>query len=429
MLKKFLYVGTSRLIVAGGQIFLIPIAVMQIGAAGYGLFNLMLQGAQLIRLVALQGVSQVLIRDFKQLETKHGISSLYSAALVILMVSLGLVSLLLIPFSNIVTSTFHLSTEQIWLMLSLGIAVSFFGIKQVLLYNNKLGAYTIWDTVQVLGTTLSLILVGMIIPSPVAYGIAFTVTTLIIALVMHNYSDGSNPKWQVVLEILHEMKDFGLLIMLGEVLAWFLAIAARFQIAAMLNLEQTGIYVAAYQLFVAPATMLGFAVALVIQPSAFASDGKDFRSRMEKASTLLVIFSILYAIPALIFGKQIFAILFRHHAEVSTSFILLLILAGLANSFFYLEIIAGKYARSAKLLLIAQAIAALLMLIGNWFLLPRFGILAAASTSCAAYLIQIIFIRWFINKDYSFSYFSYLAARNILTQILIRSQQSLKRGA
>lgn len=428
MVKKFFYFGASRLIILGGQLLLIPIAVTQLGTAGYGLYNLMLQGAQLVRLAALQGVAQVLTRDSSRLTASHGESRLYSAALTIVVVSLLLVALVIIPFKPIITSTFHLSSDQIWLVMAMAIAVSFFGLKQVLIYNNKLGAYTVWDTVQILGTTFALILIGVIIPTAEAYAWTFAVVTLFVGLAMRHYAGASRPQWQLIRELAFEIRRYGLPLMLGEGLGWLVAVADRFQIAAMLSLEQTGIYIAAYQLFVAPANMLGYAVAMVIQPSAFAGDTKSYRSRMEQASTLLTILSLLYAIPALLFGKQIFAVFFRHHAEVDTSFILLLVLAGLANSFLYLEIIAGKYARSAKLILVAQASAALAILVGNWFLLPRIGIVAAAMTSFAAYLLQIVIIRGLIGKDYCFHYFSLTAAHVVSSRLRVGVMRALKKG-
>lgn len=403
----------------GGQLLLMPIAVTQLGAAGYGLYNLMLQGAQLIRLAALQGVAQVLIRDSSRLTALHGESRLYSAGLSIVTTILLLVALVIIPFKAVITSTFHLSNDQMWLVMAMAMAVSFFGLKQVLIYNKKLGTYTIWDTVQILGTTFALILIGEIIPTTDAYAWIYAVVTLCVGLAMRHYAGASRPQWQLIRELVFEIRRYGLPIMLGEGSGWLVAVADRFQIAAMLNLQQTGIYIAAYQLFVAPANMLGFAVAMVIQPSAFAGDPKNYRSRMEQASTLLTMLSVLYAIPALLFGKQIFAVFFRHHAEVSISFILLLVLTGLANSFLYLEIIAGKYARRARLIMVAQGSAAFVILVGNWFFLPRIGIVAAAMTSFAAYLLQIVIIRRLIRKDYCFRYFSSTAVHVVLSHVKV----------
>ena len=79
MYKQFFYYGASRLVVFVGQVLLIPIAVSQIGAVGYGLFNIMLQGARLVRLVALQGVAQVLIRDSSRPNASHEESRLHSS--------------------------------------------------------------------------------------------------------------------------------------------------------------------------------------------------------------------------------------------------------------------------------------------------------------------------------------------------------------
>ncbi len=428
MVKKFLYFGVSRLFIFAGQLLLIPIAVTQLGTAGYGLYNLMLQGTLLLRLVAVQGVSHVLVRDSSRLTAENGESGLYSAGLYIIVASLVLLMLVIIPLKPIIMSTFHLSNGQIWLITAMAIAVSFFSLKQTLVYCKSVSAYVVSDAVQILGTTFAVVLAGLFIPTAEAYALAFALVTLLIALAMRGYSGGSRPRWKIVRELLVGMRGYGLPLMLWEGLSWFVGIAGRFQVDAMLNLEQTGIYIAACQLFVAPGAMIGFAVAQVIQPTTFASDTNSYRSKMEQSATAVIMLSLLYAVPMLLFGRQIFAIFFRHRAKAGFLLVALLVLTGLASGFLFLEGIAGKYARSPKAILVAQAFAAVLILVGNWILLPRIGIIAAAMTALAAYLLQIIIIRISIKEEFRFRYLSLAAAKTVYHKAMAGVAGTLGKG-
>jgi O-antigen/teichoic acid export membrane protein len=406
----------------------VPIAVTQLGVVDYGIYNLMLQGAMLLRLVALQGFAQVLVRDYAVLAPQYGESELYAAGFCFAAAILMLITLVLVPFATELAHLFGLSAGQVWILVTMAGALSIFGTKQVFLYCRNLNAYTMWDAAQVLATILSLVIIGGIFPAPEGYGVAYTLITLIVASVMFRLPRTPSLPLTTMRKLASEVRRYGFPLMIGEALGWVVSVADRFQIAAILGPEQTGIYAAAYQLFVAPMTLLGFAVAVVVQPAAFASDATAFRARMEQAATLLTGVSVLCLSTVVLCGKEGFGIFFRHQASVSMILIVLLTLTGIANSFFQLELIAGKYVRRAWIILATQAGAAAVILAGNWMLLSNAGIVAAAGTSFAAYVLMIAVLRVSSKQEKHFSYFSLRAGRAGLSSLHLHIARAAKKS-
>lgn len=425
--RQFSYYGASRALLAGGQLLLVPLAVGQLGASGYGVYNLMLQGAILLRHVALQGIAQVLVRDHKRLSDAHGEEHLHAAGLALMTAALLLIALPLTYFARDIAALLNVTSSQVWLLLAMALAYSLFGLKQVLLYNRSFSAYTVWDTLQGLVAIAAPVLVGLLLPTPDAYGVTYALATLILAIAIVGHRSPSIPSRQAMRQLGVTLRTYGLPLMLGEGMAWIVSVADRFQIASLLGVEQTGLYAAAYQLFVAPMTMLAFAVALVLQRVTFADGGHAYRARMERAATLLTSLSCGALVLAILLGKPVFAIFFRHQGQISELMIVLLVLTGAASGFFQLELIAGKYARNARTILLGQASGAVGLLIANWLLLPRIGIVAAAGTSLAAYLLQILVIRCSHSEESRFSYFNPSALRWGLTRLALIGTRSARK--
>lgn len=424
--RRFSYYGASRGVIAIAQLLLVHVAVGQLGAGGYGAFNLMLQGAMLLRLLVLQGIAQVLVRDNEHLVRAHGEPALYVAALFLMAIALAVVTALVMPLAPQLAGMLNVSSAQVWLSLAMGAALSLFGLKHVLLYNRRFAAYTAWDTVQSLAVIIFPILVGIVVPVADAYATAYVLVTLALALAISQYRRSPSHGFQAASELGAKVSRYGLPLMVGDAMGWIVSVVDRFQIAAMLGIGQAGFYAAAYQLFVAPMTMLGFAIALVLQPAAFESQTDVYQKKMEQAATILVLISALIVVLALMFGPEVFGAFFRRQGDVDRSMVALLVLTGAANSFFQLELIAGKYARNARTIMAAQTVAAVVILIGNWILLPRLGVIAAAGTSLAAYVLQIAIIRWSHDTQSRFSYFNPRTAWSFLTLRALQADTTKK---
>ena len=145
----------------------------------------------------------------------------------------------------------------------------------------------------------------------------------------------------------------------------------------------------------------------------------EYRARMEKSATLTFMISCAYLLGVLLLGEYLFSTIFRGKMNIDLSFILVLASAGVAYSFYHLELISGKYARKTGVILFAQACGGVVVLVGNWLLLPIMGIMAAAITSLLAYILQVIILRLMVDDIYHFRYFSFQSSIEILSRLSV----------
>jgi O-antigen/teichoic acid export membrane protein len=415
--KRFSYYGASRLAVVFGQFILLPIAVAQLGVAGYGTYNLMLQSAMLIRLIALQAVAQTIVREHELIIREFGADEAYSNGLSIVAVNLLIASILIIVFADKIASQFGFSDKQMWLILAMSLASSLFGLKQAIIFSSNFPAYCKSDVVHPLSVITFSILIAVLFPNVETYAIVYTVATLLISIAMFRLRYKLNSLRGNLKKFSGLVRSYGLPLMLGEIFGWVISVSDRFQIAAQLDLTKTGTYASAYQLFVMPIALLG--VATVMQSVVVSCNVDEYRARMEKAATVTFMISCAYLLGVLLFGEYLFSTVFRGKMSVDLSFILVLASAGVAYSFYHLELISGKYARKTGVILFAQACGGLVLLAGNWMLLPIMGIMAAAITSLLAYILQVTILKLMVDDIYHFRYFSFQSSIEILSRLSV----------
>jgi O-antigen/teichoic acid export membrane protein len=419
MFSKFLQYSASRLVVFAAQLALIPVAVSQVGVTGYGRFNLILQIAFVVRILTIQAVAQVLIRD-STMRAEYDQRNTYRAASVLVASSLFLVGLLLEGINAPLSSLLGISHQDIHLALAIAAALSLFGIKQVFTYLVDLRRYTILDASQIVIALAAVAIAGIALPDVTSYAVAYAVAVLIFSVVPVPRREGGR-RAEVLHSLWGEVRTYGAILMVAEGLNWIVSVLDRFQIASMLGLAEAGKYTAAYQVFVAPIGMLGFAISLVVQPTTYNANEVDFRRRMDIAASLLLIVSSGVFAVGVVAGPWIMSLASKGRFSVDRSLVACLLLAGIGNSFLYLEMIAGKYGRQPYAILKAQALAACVIVFGNWYLLPRMGIIAAAATTLLSYVLQIVVIRRLIDAEHRVSYLKFADARKYASRTMLRS--------
>lgn len=418
LFKRFSYYTVAKLAMTGAQLAFIPIAVTQLGVEGFGLFSLVLQVALLYRVLAAQAINQVVLRDYQSLAETHGEPQLYISSLAIVAFSGALLGLVAISLSSLIAPAFHLATHHVWLAVAMGAASAFFSLKHTFIYCRDLAQYTVWEVAQVVGVFVVSVIFGLLLPSIETYGIAYALVTIIVAVLMLQALNKPSFSWLAVKQMSERFWRYGIPLALADGLGWMITVADRFQIANMLDPAQTGIYTAAFQLFVAPMTIIAMSLMTVLQPVVFVSNQVEFQRRMEQVASLLAILSMCYVLVLVFLGKEVFAVFFRHKADVDLSLIIVLALAGVANAYVQLQILAGKYTRGARTIFAAQIGAIVLVLLGNWLLLPKLGIMAAALTSLAACVLQIAVLRKIAAHEAQFAFFSWHSACCSITQLV-----------
>jgi O-antigen/teichoic acid export membrane protein len=417
IVKRISYYGASRVAVALGQFLLLPVAVVQIGVANYGVYNLIMQGAMLIRLIALQAVAQTIIREHDLIVREYGTNGAYSNGLIIVMLNLFVVSFLVLLFSEMLTSQFGFSVQQIWLLLVMSVVATLFGLKQSIVYSSDFITYCKSDVVQPLSVIIFSILFAIYLPRVETYLVIYIVVTIVTSFTFFNFRFEVKSLHGNLRKFAGLIHRYGLPLMLGEIFGWIISVSDRFQIAAQLDVTQTGVYAAAYQLFVTPIALVGVTIATVIQSVVMTCSVEKFRSHMNKSATVTFMVSFAYLLCVLLFGEFVLSTVLRNKISVDLLFLLVLASAGIANSFYQLELVSGKYARKSGIILFAQACGGILILWGNWIFLPIMGIMAAAITSLLAYILQIIILRLVIGGKYYFSYFSLQSSIEVLSRL------------
>jgi O-antigen/teichoic acid export membrane protein len=428
MFRRFSYYALARVGVTGAQLVFVPIAVVQVGAEGFGLFNLMLQLALLFRVIAVQAFNQVVIRDYSSLRTNFGEFGLYRRGLTIVLGAGTLVVVMIFTLENFIVESFHLMESHVWLAVAMGVAFSIFSLKHALLYCRDFRRYTFWEIAQSIGIIAGMVGLAALFPSLESYAVGYIVVTTAIAIVMlREVRDSGATLSPSSGSIAGALWSYGVPLAVAEALGWAVTVVDRFQIAQMLDPAQTGIYVAAFQLFVAPMSIVTMVLVTVLQPAIFGGDQREYRRRMEQTVSLLAVGSVAYVAVLAWLGPFAFGVFFRHQAEVDRLLVVVLALAGVATAYAQLQILAGKYGRGASRILKTQLLALALILLGNWLLLPRLGIMAAALTSLLACVVQFAILRIAATAEERYSFFNLPALRAGWAQLASQMVRSVKR--
>ncbi|GEM_PF-2251604 len=384
----------ARLAVAGGQVLLIPFAVHQLGVAGFGIYSVMLQLGLLLRLLVAEHVAQVVLR-YRSEWAADGLGDvLQRLGLRYLGLSAALVAAVALA-SFRVASSFSLSTQQWAIAVLFGLVMGVFSYQVACLFARK----AIFEGAALEGAQGLLVVgapvaAGQLLPSPETYGLAGAAATAacsVLALCLDrraerwlasSHGEPVERRYRVVLA------SYGLPLALTYLLYWVVGVADRFQIAALLGPLQTGAYVSAYQLLVAPVNLVMSAVLAGWQPSLFAMDRSQAKSELARFGRAFGAIGLAYIVASVVVGPWLVATLTGDAVRLSPLLAVILAAAGVAQGGANVATVWAKHRGLAKLVLLGVALGASVVLLGNAMLLSYFGIGAAAATTCCAYCIQ-----------------------------------------
>ena len=416
LIKRVTYYSLIKIISTIGQFIFLPIAVSKLGLNDYGIYVLMLQSALLIKLICVQPVIQVIIREYDTLKYKFSDGEISSLGLLFSLpiVIFGMGAIIVI--TKYTGVNFDFTHFQLLLIAAFTVVMIGNEIKQTISYVTNFKVYIRYELFSPLGAILCLIIISQISSSAENFIIISIIFNLLFGYVFFGYNKIFNPKNENIKIFWKSIKLYGIPLMIGEVFCWIISTSDRFQIAAQLDVSEAAKYAIGYQIFTMPLAILGFSTA--IQSTVMAKSIAEYKRQMEGGSSVLLLISIVFFLGCMLFGKYILSILFNRNIDIDIGLITLLSLGGIAYAFYHMELLSAKYAKSTRLILIGQCFGGAFVLVGNYLLLPIIGIKAAALTTIAAYLAQIFIIRLFINKIYKYNIFNYrLLIEEILSKI------------
>lgn len=191
------------------------------------------------------------------------------------------------------------------------------------------------------------------------------------------------------------------------VLLWIISLGDRYFITHFLGLSQNGIY--------SPSSILAGLTALFYAPISFVlfplisklwrqERSKDLKSYFENSIKFFLTLAIPGAVGITILSQPLLKILTTSEFLAGEQIVLLLTIGAIFLGIYHINSNLIMLEKQAKFLPVMTAIAAITNVIMNILLVPRIGILGAAVSNCASYLVLAAIATIWARKTIRYSY-------------------------
>ena len=206
----------------------------------------------------------------------------------------------------------------------------------------------------------------------------------------------------------------------GTLTALVLSLSDRLVIAAMLGPAAAAIYAVGYSIADRAINLTQFAVMSASKPMiihAFEHEGiTAAQGLMRQNAAIMMAVGFPCMIALMLTARPLAALLVGSHMSAAAAAITPWVALGvMISALFTMHCsLAFQLLKRTELALIATAPAALLNVLANLFLLPRYGIVAAAWTTIAAYLLAIVIGVWLCRHRFGIPFALSSAGRTLL---------------
>lgn len=204
--------------------------------------------------------------------------------------------------------------------------------------------------------------------------------------------------------VVKDMLKFSLPFLPSLFACWVIDFSDRYFLTKMSTLEQVGIYSVGARissiiiLFVTSFQMAWMPFALSIQ------NQEDARRRYSRGLFFFLILSMAAGTGIVIFARPILVILTQPQYYGAERVIALLILATIAYGAYLIINIGLIITKRSSLSSISIAAGALLNLVLNFVLIPRFQMMGAAVATLVSYLVSVVLVCWLAGRCYPINY-------------------------
>ena len=385
------------------KLILIIYVARILGATEYGKFNFALAFVSLFAIFADFGISQITTREFsREREKEKDFASILS-----LKILLGLGTLVLVLASSFFITPDPIIQKVIWILAIYTVVSSFSGIIFAFFQARQKMEYQAWtQIIQALVITAAGFFVILNFPSvenlSYSYLFASLIALIFILIFFHFKISSLRISWQK--SIWQRFLS----------LSWPLALAGIFggiysQIDSVMmgywgQLTQTGWYNAAYKII-----GVTFIPTTLIATSFYPALSKFFQDSKEKLQTVwnyfmdsMIILAVPIVVGGIVLAPRIIDFIydptyFPTGRETILAFQILLIMAGLvflSNPFGQILVVANQ---QKKLFFVTLA-GAVINVILNLILIPRYSLYGAAATTCATCFLIFFLLFKFTKK-------------------------------
>jgi len=430
LIKDFGVIGISKMLVSVAGIILIPFLTKILGEHDYGLWAQMTATLAILTTIIRLGLPFSMVRLFPSKKDIKEISKDFSSiTFLIIFVSLPVsISLLLFP-SFLANAIFE---ENTLIVKILGVLLFIGTIDRLLLTVfrafREMKKHAILEVLTKYGEiSLAIVLVLMgygLIGAIIALVLVRSVMFFVLVTLVSRKLKFAIPKFKRTKEYL----SFGIPLVPTDLSAWTVKASDRLLIGFFLSATFVGYYVPAYTLGIAVPFLLGTVMSFVLTPtfSKYYDEGDMSKIYLitKYCVKYFLVISILYSIGVILFGKQ-FLEIFTTTAIAENGYIILVFTAvvGLFKGFYSLFSRFVLLKKRTKFIAFIFLISSVVNLIGNILLIPRLGIVGAATTTLISYIILFAFVVHFSFKNFEikldYNYIPSLLICSILTFLFI----------
>jgi len=210
---------------------------------------------------------------------------------------------------------------------------------------------------------------------------------------------------RVQLRRLYELFSFGAPTVIAVMSFWVVSLSDRYMIAYFLNASAVGAYSAAYQLgsvLLILATVLGFVLPPALSRLYDEKKTTELRVHLRYTVSIIVLFAVPFMVGSSMLAKPLLVLLST--AEIAKQAHYVVPLIALATGAYSLYIVTSQMLLllgKTKILAGIWACAAILNAALNLVMIPRVGLLGAASTTLLAYSLALAFTALSVTRELS----------------------------
>lgn len=206
------------------------------------------------------------------------------------------------------------------------------------------------------------------------------------------------------IDLLQEMMKFAFPLIPSVILSWVLSLSDRYMLLYFQSVKEVGLYGVGTRLV----TVLNIFISSVnMAYTTFAYGSKNESNAKEKyikVFDLLVLVLSIICFTAALFSKEIISLMTASEYHSSYTIIRDLMFAQLFYGITSIVAYGVLFEKKSQYSLLSNAVGAILNIILNFLLIPRFGIKAAAFTTLAGYFVTFIFMYVFAQRLYYCDY-------------------------
>lgn len=270
--------------------------------------------------------------------------------------------------------------------------------------DNRGGLYSIFTTLRKYGQFIIALVVFFVFIDDI-YGIflGYAIADLIILILLISFFLKKLKLKHISLPFLKDAISYGFPLIWMEVANMILSLGDRYMIKYFLGSEPVGVYSAGYNICNLSQSFLQFPLRLAVIPIYLEIWNRDGENETKTFLKSTLNYYFMLAIPMVIglswFGKEIITLIATSKFEDAAA-IIPFIIAPLVLHGAFVVYGAGLFIqKKTKTLMTLTAIAAIINLSLNYYLIPHFGISGAAYATLISYVVLVVLI---IKKSFKY---------------------------